>query len=127
MKAVEFIEMQKQDVETHKNKDGLMQMITAMEILVRFYPDAEIDHTKTAEDCLNKMIEAAKKRMHKGQPFGFFFGGAQIVAGNPAVDFICEYLGLPHIDIDSILPVGSPQASAPVNTEKKRRSLEDFF
>ena len=110
MKATDFIEMQKQDIETHKEKIILGEVVAAMAEVLKSAPDAEIDHTKTAEDCYKQMYEHAKK--HKSN-------NAYVFTPTGTLEFIRKYLGLPE--------TYEPQASAPVKTEKKRRSLEDFF
>lgn len=112
MKAVEFIEMQKQDIETHKDKVILFEVVAAMEEALKSTPDAEIEHTKTAEDCYKQMYEYAKKNKSNN---------AYVFTSTGTLQFIRKYLGLP----ETYEP--EPQASAPVKTEKKRRSLEDFF
>ena len=110
MKAVEFIEMQKQDIETHKDKVILSEVVAAMAEVLKKHPDLEIDHTKTAEDCYNQMYEYAKKNKSNN---------AYVFTPIGTLQFIHKYLGLPE--------AYEPQASVPVNTEKKRRSLEEFF
>ena len=109
MKAVEFIEMQKQDIETHKDKVILSEVVAAMAEVLKSTPDAEIDHTKTAEDCYKQMYEHAKKNKSNNAyvftPTGTFY-------------FICDYLGIHSIE--------SSPADA-VTTTPKRRRLEDFF
>ncbi|MBQ9729139.1 MAG: hypothetical protein IJV85_06070 [Clostridia bacterium] len=110
MKAVEFIEMQKQDIETHNDKVILSEVVAAMAEMLESTPDAEIDHTKTAEDCYKQMYEHAKKNKSNN---------AYVFTPTGTLQFIRKYLGLPE--------TYEPQASAPVKTEKKRRSLEDFF
>lgn len=110
MKAVEFIEMQKQDIETHKDKVILSEVVAAMAEVLKSTPDAEIDHTKTAEDCYKQMYEYANKNMSDN---------AYVFTPTGTLQFIRKYLGLPE--------TYEPQASSPVKAEKKRRSLEDFF
>ena len=110
MKAVEFIEMQKQDIETHKDKVILSEVVAAMAEVLKSTPDAEIDHTKTAEDCYKQMYEYAKKKKNNN---------AYVFTPTGPLQFIRKYLGLPE--------TYEPQASAPAKTEKKRRRLEDFF
>lgn len=110
MKAVEFIEMQKQDIETHKDKVILSEVVAAMAEVLNSTPDAEIDHTKTAEGCYKQMYEYAKKNQSHN---------AYVFTPTGTLQFIRKYLGLPETI--------EPQVSAPVKTEKKRRSLEDFF
>lgn len=110
MKAVDFIEMQKQDIETHKDKTILSEVVAAMAEAIKTAPDAEIDHTKTAEDCYKQMYEYAKKNKSNN---------AYVFTPMGTLQFIRNYLGLPEIS--------EPQTSAPVKNEKKRRSLEEFF
>lgn len=110
MKATEFIEMQKQDIETHKDKMILGEVVVAMAEVLKSTPEAEIDHTKTAEDCYKQMYEYAKKNKNNN---------AYVFTPTGTLQFIRKYLGLPE--------TYEPQASAPMKTEKKRRSLEDFF
>ena len=110
MRAVDFIEMQKQDIETHKDKVILSEVVAAMAEVAKSAPNAEIDHTKTAEDCYKQMYEYAKK--HKSN-------NAYVFTPTGTLQFIRKYLGLPE--------TSEPQASASVETENKRRRLEDFF
>lgn len=110
MKAVDFIEMQKQDIETHKDKVILSEVVAAMAEVLKSTPGAEIDHTKTAEDCYKQMYEHAKKNKSNN---------AYVFTPTGTLQFIRKYLGLPE--------TYEPQTSTPVKTEKKRRSLEDFF
>lgn len=110
MKAVDFIEMQKQDVETHKDKVILSEVVAAMAEVLKSTPDTEIDHTKTAEDCYKQMYEYAKKNKSNN---------AYVFTSTGTLQFIRKYLGLSE--------TYEPQVSVPVKTEKKRRSLEEFF
>lgn len=110
MKAVDFIEMQKQDIETHKDKVILSEVVAAMAEVLKSTPDAEIEQTKTAEDCYKQMYEYAKKNKSNN---------AYVFTPTGTLQFIRKYLGLPE--------TYETQASTPVKTEKKRRSLEDFF
>lgn len=110
MKAVEFIEMQKQDIETHKDKVILSAVVAVMAEILKSIPDAEIEHAKTAEDCYKQMYEYAKKNNRNN---------AYVFTPTDAELFIRKYLGLPE--------TSQSQVSAPVKTEKKRRSLEEFF
>lgn len=110
MKAVDFIEMQKQDIETHKDKAILSEVVAAMAEVLKSTPDAEIEHTKTAEDCYKQMYEYAKKNKSDN---------AHVFTPTGTLQFIRKYLGLPE--------TYEPQVSVHVQTEKKRRSLEEFF
>ena len=108
MKAVDFIEMQKQDIETHKDKNILSEVVAAMAEVLKSTPDAEIDHAKTAEDCYKQMYEYAKKNKSNN---------AYVFTPTGTLQFIRKYLGLPE----------TYEPQAPVKMEKKRRSLEEFF
>ena len=110
MRATDFIEMQKQDIETHEEKIILGEVVAAMEEVVKSAPNTEIDHTKTAEDCYKQMYEYAKKNKSNN---------TYVFTPTGTLQFIRKYLGLPE--------TYESQASTPVKTEKKRRSLEDFF
>ena len=110
MKAVDFIEMQKQDIETHKDKVILSEVVAAMAEVLKNTPDTEIDHSKTAEDCYKQMYEYAKKNKSNN---------AYVFTQTGTLQFIRKYLGLSE--------TYEPQVSVPVKTEKKRRSLEEFF
>lgn len=110
MKAIDFIEMQKQDIETHKDKVILLEVVAAMAEALKNTPDAEIDHTKTAEDCYKQMYEYAKKNKSNN---------AYVFTPTGTLQFIRKYLGLPE--------TYETQTSATVKTEKKRRNLEEFF
>ena len=100
MKAVEFIEMQKQDIETHKDKDILSEVVAAMEEVLKSTPNADIDSKKTAEECYKQMYEHAKKSQSEN---------AYIFTPKGTLDFIRNYLGVAEEE------------------SKKRRRLEDFF
>ena len=115
MKAVEFIEMQKQDVETHKDKVILSEVVAAMAEVLKNAPDVEIDHTKTAEDCYKQMYEYAKK--HKSN-------NAYVFTTTGTLEFIRKYLGVPKVNVAQGQTVAQASESP---KEKKRRNLEDFF
>lgn len=116
MRAVDFIEMQKQDIETHKEKIILGEVVAAITEVVKSAPNAEIDHTKTAEDCYKQMYEYAKK--HKSN-------NAYVFTTTGTLEFVRKYLGLPETkDVERQTIVAT---SEPAKVEKKRRSLEDFF
>lgn len=110
MRAVDFIEMQKQDIETHKDKVILSEVVAAMAEVLKSTPNVEIDHTKTAEDCYKQMYEYAKKNKSNN---------AYVFTPTGTLLFIRKYLGLPE--------TYETQTSATVKTEKKRRNLEEFF
>lgn len=110
MKAVEFIEMQKQDIETHKDKVILSEVVAAMAEVLKSTPDAEIDHTKTAEDCYKQMYSYAQKNK---------INNAYVFTPKGTLQFIRQYLGLPEMSELQII--------TPTKHEPKRRSLEDFF
>ena len=104
MKAKDFIEMQRQDIETHKDKLILSEVVKAMEEVVKNNPDFDIDAKKTAEECYKQMYEFAKKNQSNN---------AYVFTPSGTLDFIREYLGVNE-------EVGG-------GVEKKRRRLEDFF
>lgn len=116
MKAVEFIEMQKQDIETHKDKVILSEVVAAMAEVLKNTPDAEIDHTKTAEDCYKQMYEHANKNKKSN---------AYVFTPTGTLEFIRKYLGLPKVQGPHGQTVVA--TSEPVRAEKKRRTLEEFF
>lgn len=109
MKASEFIEMQKQDLETHKDKPILSEVVAAMAEVLKSAPDAEIDHTKTAEDCYNQMYEFAKSNRQNN---------VYVFTPEGTFEFIKKYLGVTEIDTPVVEPVKAPRT---------RRNLEDFF
>ena len=110
MKAVEFIKMQKQDIETHKDKIILSEVVAVMSEVLKSIPEAEIEEKKTAEDCYKQMYEYARKNQSNN---------AYVFTHTGMLQFISKYLGLPE--------TYEQQERATVNIEKKRRSLEDFF
>ncbi len=110
MKATEFIEMQKQDIETHKDKIILGEVVMAMAEVLKSTPDTEIDHTKTAEDCYKQMYEYAKKNVKNS---------AYVFTPTGTFQFIRNYLGLPETSVTAV--------STSVLPGKKRHNLEDFF
>ena len=110
MNAKQFIEMQKQDIQTHKNKVILNAVVTAMEEVLKKAPDVDIDHQKTAEDCYAKMYEYAKKNKSENM---------YVFTPEGTSNFIAEYLGVKNIS--------AAKTDEPVKEEKKRRNLEDFF
>ena len=103
MKAKEFIEMQKQDIETHKDKIILSEVIKVMEEVLKNNPDLDVDAKKTAEECYKQMYEHAKKNQTNN---------AYVFTPTGTIEFIRGYLGVTE-------PIGGEV--------KKRRSLEDFF
>lgn len=111
MRADEFIEMQRQDIETHKNKAVLSEIVGAMTAALKDIPDAEIDHTKSAEECYAKMEEHAKKNQKNGS---YFFGM------NETMEFIRKYLGVEGGEVKQ------PQAPTP-SKKRDKLKLEAFF
>ncbi len=107
MTSKEFIEMQRQDVETHENKGMLLEVVAAMEEVLRGDESAGIGAEKTAEECYNKMREYARDNAK---------GGAYCFTPTAAKKFIAEYLGVAAAD--------EPKAE---QRAKKRHSLEEFF
>ena len=100
MKATDFIEMQKQDIETHKDKLLLREVVRAMEEVLKNCPNVDIDSKKTAEECYKQMYEYAKSNQ-KEKVYVFTPTGT--------LEFIRNYLGISE------------------GEGKKRRSLEEFF
>lgn len=109
MKAVDFIEMQKQDLETHKDKLILAQVVAVMEEVLKGIPNAEIEHTKTAEDCYNQMYEFAKSNKQNN---------VYVFTPDGTIEFVRKYLGVPDLDETVV---------EPAKGTRKRRNLEDFF
>lgn len=109
MKAVDFIEMQKQDLETHKDKLILAQVVAVMEEVLKGIPNAEIEHTKTAEDCYNQMYEFAKSNNQNN---------VYVFTPDGTIEFVRKYLGVPDLDETVV---------EPAKGTRKRRNLEDFF
>lgn len=109
MKAFEFIEMQKQDLETHKDKLILAQVVAVMEEVLKGIPNAEIEHTKTAEDCYNQMYEFAKSNKQNN---------VYVFTPDGTIEFVRKYLGVPDLDETVV---------EPAKGTRKRRNLEDFF
>lgn len=109
MKAFEFIEMQKQDLETHKDKLILAQVVAVMEEVLKGIPNAEIEHTRTAEDCYNQMYEFAKSNKQNN---------VYVFTPDGTIEFVRKYLGVPDLDETVV---------EPAKGTRKRRNLEDFF
>lgn len=125
MTGKEFIEMQKQDIETKKPADKriLSEVIAAMEEILLHHPDAEIDPKKTAEECYKQMYDYGKK--HKTD-------GYYVFTPMGTMKFICEYLGVGEIPVGlgvaaQATDTAAEQKAEPVKEEKKRRTLEEFF
>jgi hypothetical protein len=110
MRAVDFLENQKQDIETHQYKIILSEVISVMSEVLKNTPDVEMEPTKTAEDCYKQMYEYAKKNKSDN---------AYVFTPTGTFRFVREYLGLPE-------PCESQDVVSTV-TDKKRRNLEDFF
>ena len=112
MNGKDFIEMQKQDLETHKDKAMLLGVVTAMEEVLRGNENAEIDDKKTAEECFEKMREYARENASNGM---------YCFTQEAGEKFIAEYLGI------SVEKHSGQVTEEPKSAERKRRSLEDFF
>lgn len=84
----EFLEMQRQDIET-SNNEQYKQLLMAMEEILKDYPTSiVIDSKLTIEDCFNKMKEEARKKAVSGC---YCFGPIE------TKDFIIKYLGLAEV------------------------------
>ena len=122
MKANEFIEMQRQDIETEKpaEKKILRELIAAMEAVLAYHPETEIDSKKTAAECYKQMYSVANKNKKDGY---------YVFTPTETMKFICGYLGVAEIPIYPAAPAttGSEKSEKPAKEAKKRRSLEDFF
>lgn len=110
MTAKEFIEMQKQDLETNENKSVLLGVVAAFEEVLKGQDNAEIEATKTAEECYIKMRDYARDNAKNGM---------YCFTPKEAEKYIAEYLGITASN------QGTKQADEP--KPKKRRNLEDFF
>lgn len=97
MNGFEFIEMCRQDIQTHSNRETLETVVDAMEWIVKENPTCNIDERKTAQECYSQMNKFAKEH-----------ASANMFCFNPntAKKFISEYLGI---------------------KEQKLVSLEDFL
>lgn len=115
MNGKDFIEMQKQDAETHKDKETLLSVVAAMEEVLSGNDGIEIDETKTAEECFGKMRDYAKENQK---------GGMYYFTPEHARKFIAEYLG---VTISEKASEFVEIEDEPKPTSRKRRSLEDFF
>lgn len=115
MTGKEFIEMQKQDLQTHQNKETLLSVVAAMEEVLIGNENAEIEATKTAEECFNKMRDYAKEHQKNGM-YSF--------SPEAAKKFIAEYLG---VSVSEQAQAVAEAMDEPKPTSRKRRSLEDFF
>lgn len=122
MNAKEFIDMQRQDIETAKpaKKRILSEVIAMMEAVLQYHPEAEINPKKTAAECYKQMYSLANRNKKDGYYVFTPMGTAK---------FICGYLGVEEIPIYAAPPAAasSEQPEKPAKKAKKRRSLEDFF
>ena len=122
MNAKEFIDMQKQDIETAKpaEKRILSEVIAAMEAVLQYHPEEELDPKKTAAECYKQMYSLANKDKKDGY---------YVFTPTGTMKFICGYLGVAEIPIYPAAPAttGSEKSEKPAKEAKKRRSLEDFF
>lgn len=84
----EFLKMQRQDIETNKNK-MVHALCDCFEEVLKDVPfDIDIDSTKNVEDCLKKMETHARQHAEKGR-FAF--------TPQEAIEFVVDYLGLKNI------------------------------
>lgn len=122
MNAKEFIDMQRQDIETVKpaEKKILSEVIAAMEAVLQYHPEADIDSKKTAAECYKQMYSVANKDKKDGY---------YVFTPTGTMKFISGYLGVEEIPIYAAPPAAASttQPEKPVKEVKKRRSLEDFF
>lgn len=122
MNAKEFIDMQKQDIETAKpaEKRILSEVIAAMEAVLQYHPEEELDPKKTAAECYKQMYSLANKDKKDGY---------YVFMPTGTMKFISGYLGVAEIPIFDAPPAATStaQPEKPVKEVKKRRSLEDFF
>jgi len=92
MKKNEFIEMMRQDLETHPNKNQLIPVLECMKEILKRYPiDTEIDTQKAVEDCFNQIKEHARKKQQNGC---YYFTPQE------STDFIAAYLGVEKVKQD---------------------------
>lgn len=89
MEGKAFIKMMRQDIETHKQKEVLSTVVDAMEYIVNENPGCDIDSKKTAEECYQKLFDAA--RASTGEQ-----NGSKWCCATPAIAYkaIRDYLGL---------------------------------
>lgn len=87
MNGIEFVEMSREDIETHKNKETLGMVLQAVEVLVKENPSCEIAPTKTIEELWKKMKENASKHAALGM---------YVYDPESAAKFMREYLGIPE-------------------------------
>lgn len=97
MNGFDFIEMCRQDIQTHSNRETLETVVDAMEWIVKENPTCNIDERKTAQECYKEMEKFAQKNASNKM---FCFNP------NTAKKFISEYLEI---------------------KEQKLVSLEDFL
>lgn len=99
-----FIRLMREDIETHKDKEVLKNVVDCMEHVAGLHPNCEIDSTKTADECYKKIYEYAKG--HKS-------GECAVVTPDKSIEIVTEYLGLKDAP-------AAPKVAA-------RVALEDFF
>ena len=81
----EFIEMQRQDIET-LNNDVLNSLCDLFEEILEDYPNnTEIESTKSVSGCYSEMRKFAQSKAKNGE---YCFGNKQ------SIDFVIKYLNL---------------------------------
>ena len=81
----EFIEMQRQDLET-LNNDVLNSLCDLFEEILKDYPNfLDIDSTKSVSGCFSEMRKFAQSKAKNGE---YCFGHKQ------SIDFVIKYLNL---------------------------------
>ena len=86
MNGLAFIRMMRDDIETHKDKERLSQVVDLMEYVVSLHPNCEIAPNKSAEECYKKLFDYASQNR----------GGENSVCLVPrkSIEIATEYLGL---------------------------------
>lgn len=87
MNKVEFIKMMRQDIETHKDKELLENVVVAMEEILSVVGDVDIDTKETPETLFEKIKAEAKKLNGQGMLFSVNENNIAIVLGWIGVDY----------------------------------------
>ena len=106
MNGTAFIRMMRDDIETHKDKERLSQVVDLMEYVVSLHPNCEIAPNKSVEECYKKLFDYAS-RNRNGE-------NSVCLVPSKSIEIATEYLGLtsstpavvpgtPHVVLEDFL------------------------
>lgn len=107
----EFIEMMEEDIKTHNDAEQLSEVLEVMKAVLADMPDADVDGSKTVEDCYKYMYDYASKNRK---------GNSYYMGPKKSREVVAAYLGVTV----SQSATDKPTVSVP---SKETVSLEDFF